>query len=284
MNDRRSKPDTDVVSRALALTGSATDTARSAGRRAVDLLRRLPGADLAAEQLRRTEEAVLASLKERMDRVGQGGGTPETPGPAGGNGASPRRSRVERTYMLALAEPPSKILADLLKQSIDQSKAQAYDYLFASILRELVPDEARILATLAQGGGHAAIQLYSTTLLGGSQSRVKVMENVTDLGKTACAMLHESGHYYVTHLKRLGLVESGPEEPALRVKYELLENSSEVRQAVTLIESRPRARARIQRETLHLSVIGRQLWNACRGDGSQLKLPKPEAATVSNGG
>ncbi len=47
----------------------------------------------------------------------------------------------------------------------------------------------------------------------------------------------------------LGLVEFGPEDPQLLVQYQLLENTSEMRQTIVSIESRPRQRAKITRET-----------------------------------
>jgi len=258
--------------RAIALSDDAVDSARKAGRFASAFLRRLPGADLAQEQLRKAEKAVFATLKDRMDRA------------TGANGAEhdatatppPRRPRVERTYMLPLPQPPSRMFADLLQMAVDQTKPQAYDHLFAAILRELVPDEARIIAALSDGSRHAIIQLHSGTLMGSAQSRSLVMGNVNAIAKTAGAMLHESGHYYVSRLRRLGLIDIGPEDPQLLVQYQLLENSSEVRQTIASIESKPRQRARITRETLRLSVMGQQLWKACGGTSNQGKLAAPQ--------
>ncbi|RJF80240.1 DUF4393 domain-containing protein [Oleomonas cavernae] len=112
--------------------------------------------------------------------------------------------------MLPLPQPPSRMFADLLQQAVDQSKPQAYDYLFAAILRELVPDEARIISFLSDGARHALVQLHSGTLLGSAQSRTLMMENVNAVAKNAGASLHESGHYYIGRLKRLGLIEFGP--------------------------------------------------------------------------
>lgn len=270
MNDSRQEDST--VGRALAISEGAVGNARKAGRFAASFLSRLPGADIAQEQLRKAEKALFATLKERMEKAADEEG-PET----GSNGATPppRKPKVERTYMLPLPQPPSRMFADLLQQAVDQTKPQAYDYLFAATLRELVPDEARIISFLSDGARHAVIQLHSGTLLGSAQSRTLVMENVSAVAKNAGASLHESGHYYVGRLRRMGLIEFGPEDPQLLVQYQLLENSSEVRQTIASIEAKPRQRAKVTRETLRLSATGQQLWKACGGASNQLKLGGP---------
>ncbi|MDM4770128.1 Abi-alpha family protein [Solimonas sp. SE-A11] len=263
-----------TAGRALAINDGAAANARRAGRFAASFLSRLPGADIAQEQLRRAEKALFATLKDRMERAAEDeppAGEGSSAGAAGG-GARPRKPKVERTYMLPLPQPPSRMFADLLQQAVDQTKPQAYDYLFAAILRELVPDEARIISFLSDGARHAVIQLHSGTLLGSAQSRTLVMENVNAVAKSAGASLHESGHYYIGRLRRLGLIEFGPEDPQLLVQYQLIENSSEMRQTIASIESKPRQRAKITRETLRLSVTGQQLWRACGGASSQPKL------------
>jgi hypothetical protein len=276
VNDKDPNQEDRPVGRALATSDGAVDGARRAGRFAASFLSRLPGADIAQEQLRRAEKALFATLKERMERAAEDE-PPAADGPAAGGtgGTRARKPRVERTYMLPLPQPPSRMFADLLQQAVDQTKPQAYDYLFAAILRELVPDEARIISFLSDGARHAVIQLHSGTLLGSAQSRTLVMENVNAVAKSAGASLHESGHYYIGRLRRLGLIEFGPEDPQLLVQYQLIENSSEMRQTIASIESKPRQRAKITRETLRLSVTGQQLWRACGGAGTQPKLAGP---------
>ncbi|PPE72928.1 hypothetical protein C3942_16015 [Solimonas fluminis] len=271
------KQDDNTAGRALAVNDGAVANARRAGRFAASFLSRLPGADIAQEQLRKAEKALFATLKERMERAAEDE-PPAGEGQAAGSSAGATRTRkpkVERTYMLPLPQPPSRMFADLLQQAVDQTKPQAYDYLFAAILRELVPDEARIISFLSDGARHAVIQLHSGTLLGSAQSRTLVMENVNAVAKNAGASLHESGHYYIGRLRRLGLIEFGPEDPQLLVQYQLIENSSEMRQTIASIESKPRQRARITRETLRLSVTGQQLWRACGGASVQPKLAAP---------
>ncbi|WP_162932342.1 Abi-alpha family protein [Solimonas sp. K1W22B-7] len=277
MNPNDPKQDDSSAGRGLAINDGAVANARRAGRFAASFLSRLPGADIAQEQLRKAEKALFATLKDRMERAAEDESAAGE-GAAAGNGAkAPRKPKVERTYMLPLPQPPSRMFADLLQQAVDQSKPQAYDYLFAAILRELVPDEARIISFLSDGARHALVQLHSGTLLGSAQSRTLMMENVNAVAKNAGASLHESGHYYIGRLKRLGLIEFGPEDPQLLVQYQLLENSSEMRQTIASIESRPRQRAKITRETLRLSVTGQQLWRACGGVSMQPKLSGPSA-------
>ena len=54
-----------TAGRALAVNDGAVANARRAGRFAASFLSRLPGADIAQEQLRRAEKALFATLKDR---------------------------------------------------------------------------------------------------------------------------------------------------------------------------------------------------------------------------
>ena len=68
---------------------------------------------------------------------------------------------------------------------------------------------------------------------------------------------------YIQRLRDLGLVETGPEDPALKVKYEILESDGEVRRLLEQIRKKGQ-RDQILRRTLKLSDLGRSLWAACR--------------------
>jgi hypothetical protein len=211
----------------------------------------LPGAKIVQRRLAAIERQILRELRDRLDRIDTGRRAP-SPDPAVETGAA--------------TETPAAMLADLLDRSTEQSPEEARRCAFVAILRQLVPDEARILAALSDGGGHPIIHVSGGSTLGASQR--PVLSNVSSIGQAAGVQLREMTAHYVSHLHELGLVELAAEDPALAVKYEILESNTEVREAIAKVERRQRLmKARIVRRTLRSTVLGRELWAACRPEG-----------------
>jgi len=154
------------------------------------------------------------------------------------------------------------MLAELLARSIGQTPEDARRDAFVTILRQLVPDEARIVAALSDGGGHPVIHVTAGSTLGSSTRRV--LSNVSPVGQAAGVQLREMTPHYLSHLLELGLVELFPEDPKQALKYEILESATAVRAAVTKIEAGSKmTRARIVRRTVRLTALGHDLWAAC---------------------
>jgi hypothetical protein len=70
-------------------------------------------------------------------------------------------------------------------------------------------------------------------------------------------------HLYVSHLRRLGLVEAGPEDHSLKDEYDILLTEPNLRAMIAGIGKGPRG-ARIIRRTVRMSELGRELWEAAR--------------------
>jgi hypothetical protein len=66
---------------------------------------------------------------------------------------------------------------------------------------------------------------------------------------------------YVGHLLSLGLVEIGPEDPAKKADYEILMAEPMVLRAIKCASRGPLT-ARVEKQTLGLSGLGRGLWEA----------------------
>ena len=202
---------------------------------ALDLV---PGGKFVQRTIAALERQVLEELRARLDRL----------------------DRADSA--LPADDDPAAILTELLDRSTEQSHEEARRAAFVAILRQLVPDEARILSALSDGSGHPVIHVSSASALG---SREVVLGNVTSIGQAAGVQLREMTAHYVSRLRELGLVEVAPEDPALAVKYEILESNTEVRDAIAHIERRQRmTKARIVRQTLRATALGRELWAACR--------------------
>jgi hypothetical protein len=217
-------------------------------------LGQLPGASLVARAYTTVEREVLRDLKVRLERL-------EGRPPA----SIEERSRHEPANGAAPPPPtPRSLLAELLDRSIDQDEAEAESDAFVAILRQLVPDEARILGALSDGGVFPLLHVMAGSWMVGTPS-TRVLGNVTSVGQAAGVQCRGMTPQYVAHLRELGLVELGPEDPTITVKYEILETDGQVRETIRRIEhGEKRAKPRIVRRSLRMTAFGRRLWDACQ--------------------
>ncbi|MFD9893193.1 Abi-alpha family protein [Amycolatopsis sp. NPDC059027] len=231
-----------------------------AARTGFDLTRKLPGVDTAERGIRTVERQLLTELRRRLDEV-------DDPYHAALTAASAmNRARldgepVEATVTLVPArdnhvEPLRAAMAELLNHSIGFGRERAREYLYAIILRQLTPDEARILSALSDGSPFPAVDVVERNGLGGS-GRV-VLRNASTVGKTAGVSLTDQVPGYLTRLIGLGLVDLDEEVPALETQYEILLTDETVREAEQLVK-----RAKFVRRTVHISRLGARFWQAC---------------------
>jgi hypothetical protein len=211
------------------------------------LLKRLPGGSYAQEQIERIEQRVLGELKQRLDKID-------------------RRSAVS---VLAFAVEggkkrgagPGELLRELLDLASEQTQQQAEHAYYMAALKSMVPDEARILSALSDGSTYPLIHVMAGPRLGGATH--PVLQNVSHVGKNAGARLQQRTPAYIRHLRDLELVETGPEDPARKTQYQILEADSEVRKLLERIKESGQ-RDQILRRTLKISEQGKALWSACR--------------------
>lgn len=215
------------------------------------LLRRLPGGSFIKEQMDRVEHLALGELKQRLDRLEQ---TPSVSVLAVAV-SNPHRERGD--------DAPGMLLRHLQQQSGEQNREQAVDAYYSALLRNMVPDEVRILAALSDGSSYPMIHLQATSGLG--LAATPVIEYVSTVGRAAGVLAVELTPLYVRQLAAWGLTESEPEDMAQRVAYEILETDDNVRRAVNRIESRGE-RSRVIRRCLRISDYGLALWNRCQLD------------------
>lgn len=213
------------------------------------LLKRMPGGAFIKEQLDRVENIALGELKQRLDRL--------------------ERSPTVSVVAVSVSNPgrgpdaPGTLLASLLAQSGEQSREQAVDAYYASLLRNMVPDQARILAALSDGSAYPMVHLYATSRLG--LTAVPIVEYVSSVGRAAGVLGLELTPLYVRQLAQWGLTESAPEDPAQTTAYEILETDDGVRKAIARIDKRGE-RSRIVRRSLKISDFGQAMWNRCQLD------------------
>jgi hypothetical protein len=195
----------------------------------------LPGLPDLRDRWARTQDAVTRELKTRLDRLEA-------------EPVHPHSVRAE------YRRSPADLLDDLLEPAgADPETARAE--LYRALLLRLVPDEARLLAALADGSAHPLVHVHG-------RDRV-VLANVTTAGTTARLALPDATGVYVAHLITLGLAEEGPEDESLGTQYDVLAGGDTVRAAEDTARDQGRG-ARVLRRTLRISPLGRSLWTSSR--------------------
>ena len=207
-------------------------------------VRRLPGGGLSARGIEfvgavveGAEREVFRYLRYRLDEIA--------------SATAPHRQDVATVSASAL-------MAELLERSVMQDTKSSKADWHAAVLSQLVPDEARVIAALAEAS--APVPLLHVLPRSGHD---RLLENASLIGRTAALTLPAMTPVYVTHLRALGLVETGPEDEDNLRGYELLLADKAVRAALKEGEM-GKLPARVLRRTLMLSQRGRELWDSTR--------------------
>jgi len=198
-----------------------------------------------------TERQAMRILRDRLDAATSGPlALPSSP--------TPHESTAEPASAATTLDAK---LQSLLHRAVEQSTAGGRTELFHKILDQLVPDEARILGALADGSSSPLVNIYGRTRSGGDGSAV--LANASLVGRTAHLALPRLTDTYVTHLMVLRLVEIGPEDESKAADYEILMAETFVLDALRKASWGPLP-ARVERQTLRLSELGRSLWDAAQ--------------------
>lgn len=204
---------------------------------------------LYVRQLRWTERVAMQALHSRLDAA-----------------AADRRAGelVRAAREDSQNADPASAMAALLAQSLEQSAQNGRATLYARMVSAIVPDEARILAALSDGSGAAVVHVDARSLSGRGR---RLIENASSVGRTAALSVPGLTSTYVTNLLAMGLVVLGAEDRTLEFEYETLTAERAVREALREGEL-AKVPARVVRQTLRLSPLGLELWQASNPDTS----------------
>ncbi|MBB3601195.1 hypothetical protein FHT40_000828 [Mycolicibacterium sp. BK556] len=156
---------------------------------------------------------------------------------------------------------PTDVLRDLLDRSMYSRPDDSRTALYLSLLTELLPDEARILAALSDGSSYPLIDI-AEPLLG--TSTALVLTNASTVGRAAGVTLPHHTPLYVSRLVLAGLAVIGPEgSSAMYDDYEMLLTDASVNLAIAKARRGIRS-ARVIRRTLRISDLGQELWEAAK--------------------
>lgn len=250
------RTDQSANAQLVQAAGSAIVTAarvgRLLGRSSWRIAKQLPGVALVEQQAQRLGEAATAELRRLLD-VPQQFFTA-----AGGEDA-----RVMMLVQNASSDPAPLRTAmhELITRSSGTSAGKSREYLYGTIVSQLVPDEARILAALADGKAFAAVDVMAKHV-GRSTPRL-VLANASSVGSTAGVAHARSSSTYLTRLQSFGLVEFGPAKDELGAEYDQLAIDDAVQEARVRIERGKLGSVRIVRKSVALSTLGRDFWAAC---------------------
>nr|WP_042190884.1 Abi-alpha family protein [Kibdelosporangium sp. MJ126-NF4]CEL19663.1 hypothetical protein [Kibdelosporangium sp. MJ126-NF4]CTQ94537.1 hypothetical protein [Kibdelosporangium sp. MJ126-NF4] len=208
---------------------------------------RLPGGEAAQRQFRKAEKAVIEQFRKRLDEEGTFTGPLIEAGPSVVDGE---------------VDTVRSAMADLLRLSSELDRDQGRHHLFMAIVRQLVPDEARILAALSGDEVYAVVHVAGRPSLGGPQ-RI-VLRNASSVGRAAGVMLPDLVPDYVTRLVGLGVVTVGPDNPSLSTQYDILLTDDRVRAAEAEVRTVHKLTPRYVRRTLRLSTLGTVFWDAAQ--------------------
>lgn len=213
---------------------------------------------LAQRGISEAEKLALSTLQRRMDAVADSreGSAAQDDDPSEPFEPRPTNPSAPGVAPASAAET----LARLIEQSMEQTPERARELLSLRVLRQLVPDEARILAALADGHEAALMHVAAGSLVGPANQRW--IENLSPVGKECGVRLLDEVPRYIKHLRDLDLLESGDEDRSLHLKYQLMEADTQVRQTCALIE-KSGLRPKFFRRTVRMSEAGKAFWAAC---------------------
>jgi hypothetical protein len=237
-----------VVTAAGHTVVTAARLGRLLGRAGWRAAQQVPGVAAAEERAQRLAVAAARDLGRRV-----------APSPAG-----PPSSDEARVMMLIPGAgtdpaPLRTAMGELLDRAGAADHLAGQDYLFGTILSQLVPDEARILAALAEDRAYAAVDVVARSGRRGSEP---VLENASTVGPAAGVAVPRNTPTYLGRLQALGLIEFGPPGDDLERQFDTLDEDATVRDAWRAANTGRGRRARIIRKQVTMSGLGRQFWAA----------------------
>ena len=241
-----------VVAAAGSAIVSAAKVGRILGRSGWRLARQLPGVNVVEQQAQRLRQAAAHELTRLLDIQHQV--------------FTPATGEEERVMMLVRdaagdPEPLRSAMTELLERSSMSVNGRSRDYLFGTIVSQLVPDEARILAVLAERAPFPVIDVVAKQV--GRSTTHLALADVCAVGVAAAVSVPADTATYLGRLRGFGLVEYGPASNELEAQFKALAEDPAVLAARTRIERGKLGSPRLVRKTVTLSPLGREFWAAC---------------------
>jgi hypothetical protein len=165
---------------------------------------------------------------------------------------------------------------NLLAAAMDGASADRVHPAFIAVLRQLTPDEARIVGLFQHDGPYPVVTVQARYKHGGALGTE--LRNFSLLGETAACERPERTPLYLDNLCRLGLTELRPTRLSDDTRvFGAVEKHPQVTAAVARVEARippplgsgsdrdadDKIVADVQRKSLYVTAFGRQFYEAC---------------------
>ena len=249
----------------------ATDTARSVGTHAGNVLRRL---DLGVGPLRLTPEGFDDMRRLAITQIRQALDIPDS---ARGDGSSPPMLPDPVEIARAMLELRGKPLAPVDEpHSVEDEVRMRFEGLLdpergsddhratlASIVVQLSPDEARILRYLHHAGEVPVVDVYAVPTLG--RGSTLLAESLSVVVERAGGDHPELGPALLANLHRLGLVKLSRRELPGHGDYQLIEASAEFDEADRRAREELGQRTKSAHRSARLTPLGRELCQIALG-------------------
>lgn len=165
----------------------------------------------------------------------------------------------------------SELYANLLASSMDRATASQAHPAFVDMIKNMCPDEARLMRYLARPSAVPIVDLRSVSKA--DRSYRIVVKYANTAGFHAGCQNVDLTASYLDNLERLGLIEIDPSahiaEPDA---YKELEEHPEVKAVLAEIEQRdPERRGEIHKMGLRVTTLGRQFIKACVIDRTEVR-------------
>ena len=161
-----------------------------------------------------------------------------------------------------------ELYANLVAASMDSRTTGNVHPSFVEIIKQLSPEEARLLGQLESIGAEPLVTIRNDREDGtGGRDEFRHFSLLGDKAKIELLRLPNN----FDNLTRLGLIEIPENYVLLRGRYEELEQHSFVASIIKHVDSQPERVSKILRKTLIVTSLGRQFINTCvkEHNGSQ---------------
>ncbi|MCV7423146.1 hypothetical protein H7K45_21565 [Mycobacterium yunnanensis] len=213
-----------------------------------DVAKSLPGGEVI---LAAATEAELTALRVVREHLAALDATAEEGQPA---------APLEQDQPPTSTSTSTSTLRTLIDKSMYTTPKESRAELHRALLLGLLPDEARILAALSDGSAYPVIHVAEP---GHRASTTFSLQYASTVGRAAGVSLPHRTPLYLRRMLALGIVSIGPELPEMRDDYEILLTDASVNAALTAARNGFRS-ARIQRLTVRLTDVGKELWEAAQ--------------------
>lgn len=169
----------------------------------------------------------------------------------------------------------------LLRRSRDVWSSESHHPAYARILRDLAPDEARILVYLLKEGPQPCVDVVRSGASGALRAERELARGLTMIGERAAVRTLAAVPQYLNNLTRLGLIWTSSEPVSNLLEYQVVEVQQSVLDALHSVR-----KAKTIRRSIHLTPFGQDFARVCFAEVDELdELPAhdvpPEATTES---